>query len=47
MKGLESEHSPCGALDEPMILLKDIVQVFDLLDLDGLFCRKDFAFAAL
>ncbi len=42
MKGLESEHSPCDALDEPMILLKDIVQVFDLLDLDGLPCSPEF-----
>ena len=26
MKGFEAEHLPCDALDEPMVLLKDIVR---------------------
>ena len=38
MKGFEAEHLPCDALDEPMALLKDIVQIFDLQDFDGLPC---------
>jgi len=38
MKGFEAEHLPCYALDEPMVLLKDIVQLVDLQDFNGLPC---------
>lgn len=41
MKGFEAEHLPCDALDEPMVLLKDIVQIFDLQDFDGLPCSRE------
>jgi len=34
MERFEAEHPPRDALDEPMILLKDIVQIFNLQDLD-------------
>ena len=36
MERFEAEHPPCDALDEAVILLKDIVQIFDLQDLDSL-----------
>ena len=38
MKGFEAEHSPCDALDEPMVLLKNIIQILDLQDFDALPC---------
>lgn len=31
-KGLEVEHGPSTALDRPMVLLDDVVEVFDLTD---------------
>ena len=34
MEGLEAEHWPRDALDETMILLNDIVEVFGLNDVD-------------
>jgi len=36
MKGFEAKHSPRDALNEPMVLLEDIIQVFDLQDFDSL-----------
>lgn len=34
MEGLEPEHGTGDPLDETMILLKDVVEIFDLHDLD-------------
>ena len=42
MERSEAEHPPRDALDEPMILLKDIVQIFDLQYFDGLPCSGEF-----
>lgn len=42
MKGLNTKHSTCDALDEPISLLKDVVQVFGLYELNGLLCSNDF-----
>ena len=36
-KILESQHGPCPALDRPMVLLDQIVEIFRLADLDGRF----------
>jgi hypothetical protein len=35
MKGLEAKHRAGDPLDEAMVLLQDIVQAFDLPDVDG------------
>ena len=36
-KSLEPQHGPRSALDRPMVLLDQIVEIFGLADLDGRF----------
>ncbi len=42
MKRLEAQHVFGEALDEAMILLKDVIEIFDLKNLNHLACVRDF-----
>ncbi len=42
MKCLDAQHVPGNLLDKPVILLKDVVETFNLQDFNHLAATRDF-----